>query len=297
MKNTILRTSALLLGAVSLIVAGCANQNGGSATATGTGSASSDSNQQTVVKVALNGVPVPLFSFLDDKNQPAGYMIDYLKEVEKKLPEYQFQYEAVDTDSQLIGTDSGKYALAANFWFKNPEREKKYLFPEYEYGYSITALAVKEDRNDIKTLDDLAGKKLVPMTPTSGLRYIIKDYNIQHPGKEIRIEDIDRTTASDDLKLVDSGKYDATFININSFDDANNRLKLKVKIGGVISKEPVWFLYNKNQSELAKKIDAVTVQLTNDGTLSKLAEKWFDVDFFKSLDYVKQGHQFRKENK
>ncbi|MEW9701698.1 transporter substrate-binding domain-containing protein [Paenibacillus sp. SI8] len=297
-KNGSIFTASI---ALTLLLAGCANSTGASTGASPNATSSSKpaetgkSSDVTVVKVALNSIPVPLFSFVNEKNEPVGYMIDYLKEVEKKLPEYKFQYESVDNDGQLIGTDTGKYAFAANFWFRNPEREKKFLYPEHEYGYSVTALAVKPDRNDIQTLDDLPGKKLVPMTPANGLRYILKDYNIKHPGKEIKIEDIDKTTTADDLKLVDSGKYDVDFINVVSFDDVKQRLNLNLKIGGVISKEPVWFLYNKNQSELAKKIDAVTAELTNDGTLGKLSEKWFKVDFFKSLDFVKQGYQFRKD--
>ncbi len=53
----------------------------------------------------------------------------------------------------------------------------------------------------------------------------------------------------------------------------------------------VFLVFNKNQSELAQKIDAATVELTQDGTLSKLAVKWFKVDFFKGLDYINLGFQ------
>ncbi|MEF3304436.1 transporter substrate-binding domain-containing protein [Paenibacillus sp. GYB003] len=259
------------------------------------GSASSGGGAPKVIKAALNTVPVPLFSYLDENNKPAGFMIDYLKELEKKLPEYKFEYESVDNESQLIGTDTGKYAFAANFWFKNPEREKKYLYPQQEFGYSITALAVKPERNDIKTLDDLVGKKLVPMTPVSGFRYILKDYNLKHPGKEIKIEDVEKTTPADDLKLVESGKYDAHFLNVVHFEDAVKKLNLNLKIGGVISKEPVYLLFNKNQTELARKIDETTAELIRDGTLPKLSEKWFRVDVYKSLEYVQQGYRFRKD--
>ncbi|MEK8132522.1 transporter substrate-binding domain-containing protein [Paenibacillus filicis] len=280
------------------VLSGCGKaapaSGGASAPATG-GSAPVAKPAPKVVKAALNTVPVPLFSFLDDKNQPAGFIIDYLKELEKKLPEYKFEYEAVDNEGQLIGTDSGKYAFAANFWFKNPEREKKYLYPQQEFGYSITALAVKPDRNDIKTLDDLVGKKLVPMTPVSGFRYILKDYNLKHPGKEIKIEDVEKTTPAEDLKLIESGRYDAHFINVNHFEDAVKKLNLNVKIGGIISKEPVYLLFNKNQTELAQKIDKTTVELIKDGTLPKLSEKWFKIDVYKSLEYVQQGYQFRKD--
>lgn len=283
----------LIVTALLLLLAGCGKE--ATPASAGGQSGSTAKTAPKVVKAALNTVPVPLFSYLDENNKPAGFMIDYLKELEKKLPDYKFEYESADNEGQLIGTDTGKYAFAANFWFKNPEREKKYLYPQQEFGYSITALAVKPERNDIKTLDDLVGKKLVPMTPVSGFRYILKDYNLNHPGKEIKIEDVEKTTPADDLKLVESGKYDAHLLNVVHFEDAVKKLNLDLKVGGIISKEPVYLLFNKNQTELAKIIDEKTVELIKDGTLPKLSEKWFRVDVFKSLEYVQQGYKFRKD--
>lgn len=304
MKTT--RLHLLIAAALFAVLAGCGKSTTNTtASKSGAANSASPSASSTaspaataapkVIKAVLNTVPVPLFSYLDDKNQPAGFMIDYLKELEKKLPQYKFEYDSADNEGQLIGTDSGKYAFAANFWFKNPEREKTYLYPQQEFGYSITALAVKSNRNDIKTLDDMVGKKLVPMTPVSGFRYILKDYNLNHPGREIKIEDIDKTTPADDLKLVDSGKYDAHFINVVHFEDVMKKLNLDLKVGGVISKEPVYLLFNKKQTELAKTIDAATSELIKDGTLPKLSEKWFKVDVFQSLEYVQQGYKFRKQ--
>lgn len=285
----------LLLAASMLItlVAGCGTTSSSSAS-TPVAAAVAPAKPKTVVKVGTNNMPNPPFSYVDDKNNRIGYTVDYLKELEKKLPEYEFQYEAVDGNSMLLGVDSGKYAFAANYYFKNPSREQKYLFPDHEFGYSITALVTKSSRNDIKTLDDLVGKKLTPVTPTSGLTYVLKDYNAKHPDKQITLEYIDTSTEADNLKWVASGKYDAHFINAHNFENTNKQLKLDLKNAGIISKEPVWILFNKSQTELAKKIDAATVELLNDGTLSKLAEKWFTVDFFKSIDYINQGYQFKK---
>ncbi|GAA3402448.1 transporter substrate-binding domain-containing protein [Paenibacillus hodogayensis] len=289
---------AVLSAAVALVLtSGCAGGSAG--TTANAGNPSKASAPQTpapekkTVKIAINSSPNPPYSYVDDKNQPIGYTIDYLKELEKKLPQYEFKYEAMDQDAQLIGTDLGKYALAANYFFRNPEREQKYLYPQHEFGYSVTSLIVKSDRTDIRSLDDMVGKKLTPMTPTNGLRNMIKDYNLKHPGKEIKIEDIDKITIADRLKMVNDGKYDADFVNVHNFDDTNKQLKLDLKVGAVVSKEPLYVLLNKKETELAERIDAATAELTKDGTLSKLAEKWFSVDLFKSLEQVGEGYKFR----
>ena len=45
---------------------------------------------KTIIKVALSDDVNPPFLFTDDQNNPIGYDMDYLAEVEKKLPEYKF---------------------------------------------------------------------------------------------------------------------------------------------------------------------------------------------------------------
>jgi L-cystine transport system substrate-binding protein len=261
------------------------------------GSASADTGDtKKVIRVGLNNRPNPPYLFTDDHNEPIGYTIDYYKELEKRLPEYTFQYESVDQEALAIGVDTGKYAFAGNF-FRNPERESKYLFGASEFGYYITALVTKNNRDDIRTLDDLPGKKLTPFTPTSGLLPIIRDFNLRNPDRQIEIEITDKNVIADDMKLVASGRYDALFTNVNMFENANKQLQLDLKIAGIISKEPIWIMYNKNQEELAHQIDAVTAELKQDGTLSKISEKWLGVDFFGSLESVNEGYQFLESEK
>lgn len=259
------------------------------------GKTEGNADNRTEVRIATNNRPNPPFSFTGDDGKPAGYTIEYLKEIEKKLPEYKFIFEPVDAQSMLLGVDSGKYAFAANYYFKNPEREQKYLFADTPYGYSVTGLIVKSNRNDITSLDDLHGKKLVPETPNSGLYYIIKDYNLKNPDKQVVNETIDQITDADSLKYVASGQYDVDFINVHNFYNANKQLNLGLKVAGIISKEPVWVLFNQSQTELASKFEKATQELIADGTLPELAKKWFDLNFFQSLEELRQGYTFRAQ--
>lgn len=214
--------------------------------------------------------------------------MDYLAEVEKKLPEYKFQYIFGEEESNLVGVDTGKFDFAINWFFKNPDREKKFLYPEHEYGYSLTSLITKKDRDDIKTLDDMVGKKLTPMSPSGGLRSILNGYNAKHPDKPLTIESMEFPSNADNLKRVDEGKADAIFLNKSTFDAVQETLNLDLKVAGIVSKEPIFVVFNKENTELAEKIDKITVELTEDGTLSELAEKWFHTDFFQDLEYINE---------
>ncbi|MBM7714323.1 L-cystine transport system substrate-binding protein [Bacillus thermophilus] len=246
-----------------------------------------------VVKVAISDEVNPPFLYADENNNPIGYDMDYMKEIEKKLPEYTFEYVWGEEESNLVGVDTGKYDFAINWFFKNPERGEKFLYPEHEFGYSLTALVTKKDRDDIKTLDDMVGKKFPPMSPSGGLRTILNAYNEQHKDRPLTIESMDAPSNAENLKLVDKGKADAMFMNVTTFNEIQKELDLDLKVAGIISKEPIWTVYHKDHTELAKKIDEATVELREDGVLSKLAEKWFGVDFFKDLDYMnEEGFHF-----
>lgn len=275
---------AAILG-IGLIfnIAGCSSSSTGS----------NGYSDKEVIKVALSDEINPPFLFTDENNDPIGYDVDYLKELEKKLPEYKFEYIFGEEETNLVGVGTGKYDFAINWFFKNPERQEKFLFPEHEFGYSLTSLVTKKSRNDIKTLDDMVDKKFPPVSPSGGLRSILNSYNDQHPDNSLTLESIENPSTADNLKRVSDGKADAIFINVTTFNEAQKKLNLDLKVSGIVSKEPIWTVFNRNEKELAKKIDKATAELTEDGTLSKLAEKWFEVDFFKDIDYIKEeGFKF-----
>ncbi|GIN90453.1 amino acid ABC transporter substrate-binding protein [Siminovitchia terrae] len=274
---------AVALFGLILFISGCSQ------------STTKESDGKKVIKVAISDEVNPPFLYADEKNEPIGYDIDYMKEIEKKLSDYKFEYIWGEEESNLVGVDTGKYDFAINWFFKNPERQEKFLYSEHEFGYSLTSLITKIDRDDIKTLDDMVGKKFPPVSPSGGLRAILNAYNEQHSDNPLTLESMESPSNAENLKMVDKGKADAMFINVTTFNEIQKELNLDLKVGGVVSKEPIWTVYNKDNTELAKEMDKATVELIEDGTLSKLAEKWFGVDFFQDLEYInEEGFNFEK---
>ncbi|WP_042352097.1 transporter substrate-binding domain-containing protein [Bacillus massiliigorillae] len=270
---------AVVLSLTGALLAGCGSSD----------EKATSENGAEIVKVALSDEVNPPFLYTDDKNDPVGYDIDYLKEVEKKLDgKYEFDYQFGEEEGNLIGVSTNKFDFAINWFFKNPEREAKFLYGNPEYGYSMTALITRKDTNDIKTFEDLKGKKLAPMAPSGGLRTILNSYNEKNPKTAVEIETIEHPSNADNLKGLVAGKYDAVFLNVSTFDAIQKELNLDIKVGGIVSKEPVHIVYNKKNEELQKAINEATKELEKEGTLSKLAEKWFDVDFFQDLNYINQ---------
>ncbi|MER1985303.1 MAG: transporter substrate-binding domain-containing protein [Solibacillus sp.] len=266
-----LASSIALLGA-------CGSDEAGSSSAEG----------KTTIKVALTDEVTPPFLFTDDDNNPIGYDVDILNIIEERLPQYNFEYVWGEEETNLIGVSTSKYDMAANWFFKNPEREEKFLYPELEYGYSLTSLVTKDDRDDIKSLDDMVGKTFPPMAATGGLRAILNGYNAANPDAQLTLESVEHPSTGDNLKRVQDGRADSIFLNVVTFESIEAEATEGLKISGIVSKEPVYFVFNKEHTELAAQFDDIIGELKEDGTLSELAEKWFGVDFFQDLEFLNQ---------
>ncbi|QQC94557.1 transporter substrate-binding domain-containing protein [Mammaliicoccus sciuri] len=255
----------------------------------GCGTITKENNGKKVVKVALSAEVNPPYLYTDSDNKPVGYDMDYMKELEKKLPQYDFQYEFGEEESNVVGIGVGKFDMGINWFFKTPEREQKFLYQKKPYVYSLTTLIVHNDTNDIETLDDLQHKRLTPMSPSGGLYSILTGYNKTH-NNQIDIDEIHKVSNGENFKMIESKRRDAMFLNLTTYQAIQKELNADVKVGGVVSKESVHILYNKKNTQLQKDIDKATKELKEDGTLEELSKKWFGFNIFddkESLNDIK----------
>lgn len=255
----------------------------------GCGTITKENNGKKVVKVALSAEVNPPYLYTDSDNKPVGYDMDYMKELEKKLPQYDFQYEFGEEESNVVGIGVGKFDMGINWFFKTPEREQKFLYQKEPYVYSLTTLIVHNDTNDIETLDDLQHKSLTPMSPSGGLYSILTGYNKTHKN-QIDIDEIHKVSNGENFKMIESKRRDAMFLNLTTYQAIQKELNADVKVGGVVSKESVHILYNKKNTQLQKDIDKATKELKEDGTLEELSKKWFGFNIFddkESLNDIK----------
>ncbi|MCJ1781967.1 transporter substrate-binding domain-containing protein [Mammaliicoccus sciuri] len=255
----------------------------------GCGTITKENNGKKVIKVALSAEVNPPYLYTDSDNKPVGYDMDYMKELEKKLPQYDFQYEFGEEESNVVGIGVGKFDMGINWFFKTPEREQKFLYQKEPYVYSLTTLIVHNDTNDIETLDDLQHKRLTPMSPSGGLYSILTGYNKTHKN-QIDIDEIHKVSNGENFKMIESKRRDAMFLNLTTYQAIQKELNADVKVGGVVSKESVHILYNKKNTQLQKDIDKATKELKEDGTLEELSKKWFGFNIFddkESLNDIK----------
>lgn len=256
-------------------------------TACGNNDASDSKSQKKEVKVALSAEVNPPYLYTNKDNEFVGLDMDYMKLIEKKLPQYDFKYEVGEEESNLVGIGSGKFDMGINWFFKTPEREKQFLYQDVPYSYALPLLVVNKGNNDIHSLQDLPGKKITPMAPSGGLYSILTQFNKDHSPK-IDINTIQEPSNGDNLKMVSQGRRDAMFLNWNTYKAIQEQINADVKIGGIVKKEPLHIVYNKKHQKLHDDVDRATQELKDEGKLQSLSKKYFDINVFDDLSEINE---------
>ena len=89
----------------------------------------------------------PPFAYADENNELTGYDVEVMKEIEKRLDGYTFEFRATPWDSMFLALESNKIQIVADEVAKTPEREEKYLFSDESYFSAQTVIVVKSEQN------------------------------------------------------------------------------------------------------------------------------------------------------
>ena len=249
---------------------------------TGDKKAKSDSGKVTTLKVAHTQNYVP-YDFVDKDGNSDGYEVAVLKEIDKKLPQYKFEYTGTSDDDLLIGLESGKYDIGTKGAWYTDERAKKFIIPKDPIGASIIGFTIrKDDKDKYKNISDFAKQngRLVPI------------YNDKHKDQPIELTSAESFQVSDAYAWVLENRYDAYFDIKLSFEKA-----VTDKDGAYhqYADKLTWFPYkgiptyplfhrdSKNE-EFSKEYTKAIKELKEDGTLEKLSKKYFGEDVFSYVD-------------
>ncbi|MFB5760722.1 transporter substrate-binding domain-containing protein [Paenibacillus medicaginis] len=279
MKKMRLLSAAL---ALAIVTAGCgstADSNNGSVeNAANTASGSSGGGAKIKKIIVGTGTGFPQVCFIDENGKLTGYDVELVREIDKRLPEYEFEFQTMEFSNLLLSLETNKIDFVAHEMEKNPEREQKYLFNKVPYAHWKNKIVVAKDDNSIRTLDDLVGKKVLT-SATSAAAQILENYNKQH---ERKIELVYQNGgANDTVSQITSGRVVATVSADFTLSLTDPQGKLKTA-GDSLSEADILFVFRKNDSDaqkLADEIDAALEEIKADGTLGKLSTEWLGDDF------------------
>ncbi len=176
------------------------------------------------------------------------------------------ELEIVDIafDSIIPGVQSKKYDMGMAGLTVNDERLEKVSFST-SYATGVQVVIVKEG-SDIKTIDDLTGKKIGVQTSTTGDIYASGDYG------EEAVTRYDNGAVAVQALLAD--KVDCVIIDnepAKSYVSANEGLKI---LDTEYAVEDYAICFAKDNTELKDKVDAALKELIADGSVKQVVDKY-----------------------
>ncbi|MFJ8237600.1 transporter substrate-binding domain-containing protein [Ureibacillus sp. NPDC094379] len=242
--------------------------------------ATTASTEEVQKIIVGTGTQFPNICFLDEDGNLTGYDIEIVKALDEKLPEYEFEFQTMDFANLLVSLETDKIDFVAHQMEVTEEREEKYLFNKEPYNVFPLKVTVHQDNNEIKSIEDLKGKK-VGATPTSSSAVLLEKYNREQDlGAEI-VYGQGTVDANQQLK---TGRIDAIISTPFAVDFMNEQSDAQQKVvGEALSSSEVFFLFNKDETKLADRIDEALGELKEEGVVSELSLKWLGADY--SVDF------------
>ncbi len=218
-----------------------------------------------VLTMATNAA-FPPYEFYENETI-VGIDAEIAGEIAKKLG---MELEIVDTEfgSIIAGVQSGKYDMGMAGLTVTDERKEMVNFTS-SYATGIQSVIVTED-SDIKTLDDLKGKKIGVQQDTTGHIYAAGDY-----GDEM-VTPFNK--GADAVAALSSGKVDCVIIDnepAKSFVKANKGLKI---LDTDYAVEDYAICIAKENTELLEKVNKALEELIADGTVQKIVDKYISAE-------------------
>lgn len=259
-KKRIIAAVALILG-LGVLVAGC-----------GTKSTAGETKPpaEKVIRVGTSGEYYPWCFKKNDELQ--GFEIDVWNEIAKRAG-YGVEFK-VSKFSGLFGMlDAGQIDTVAHQISTTEERRKKYDFSE-TYAYSAYQFVVRQDSN-LNELADFKGKKVGVVLGGNGektLRELDKN-------KEITIVPYDGTPMEKDVEI---GRLDAAWLGAikaqTTIEQGALKLKLATAQTGVFEINQYPFVKADKNKQLIADVNKAIKAMHEDGTLTKISQKWFHTD-------------------
>ncbi|MFG6115312.1 glutamine ABC transporter substrate-binding protein [Halobacillus sp. MO56] len=224
---------------------------------------SGDAAEEYTVATDNNFVP---FEFLNEETgEMEGFDIDLIKAVADEAG-FKVNIESMKFDGVVSGMQSGRFDIGIAGMTITEERKETIDFsdPYYDAGLMI---AVNKDNNEIKSEDDLAGKKVGTRSGTTSEAYIKEN----HPDAEL----VTFPGIVEAYMDLESGRLDAVMYDVPSvqYYVANDSANLKT-VGDILQGEQYGIAFPKD-SELVEDVNKALETLIENGTYDDIYEKWF----------------------
>lgn len=226
----------------------------------------------------------PPYSHIDDNGETTGFDVELAQAV---ADYYGWEYKGVpiNWDAKDAELESGSIDCIWSGFTKSPAREDKYAWSE---PYSINQIKIMVlEGSDIKSLDDLKGKKVGVQGSTSAQEMMETPEEeggckeLADTFGEIVVSDV-YTTSINDLK---AKAIDAIAIDVTTGDYQMSNVDGLAYLDEDICEEVYAIGFRTADTELRDKVNEALKALAEDGTMDKIGQKYEEI--YDNLSMIK----------
>jgi L-cystine transport system substrate-binding protein len=219
--------------------------------------------------IGTEGTYAP-FTFHDESGNLTGFDVEIATEIAKRLG-VEPEFKETQWDAIFAGLDAKRFDMIANQVGIRPDRQEKYDFSD-PYIKSAAVLITHKD-NNIKTFEDIKGLNSA-QSLTSNYGDMAKKYGANLVGVE---------GFTQAVELLASKRVDVTINDRISFlDYTKHRPDAPIKIVDTSEDASVsGLMFRKNNDSLVDAVNKALAEMIEDGTYTKISEKWFGEDVLK----------------
>ena len=218
----------------------------------------------------------PPYSYIDDNGDTTGFDVELAQAV-CELKGWEYEPVLVNWDSKDLELNSGSCDCIWSGFTKSPAREDSYCWSE-PYSINTQMVMVLAD-SDIKSLADLAGKKVGVQTGTSAYDML------ETPEEEGGCAELAETFASveifdtytiavTDLK---AGAIDAVAIDVTTGNFQMSKQDGLKYLDEELGDEVYAIGFRTNETDLCEKVNEALKTLAADGTMDAIGKKYPDI--------------------
>lgn len=219
--------------------------------------------------VATEGVYAP-WTYHDEEDNLVGYDVEVARKIAEKLG-VDIEFVEAEWDGIFPGLDAGRYDIVANEVEITEERSEKYDFSD-PYAFLHTALIIRGDNDEIKSFEDLNGKRTA-----NSLNSTYAALAEENGGELVGVEELGQC-----MEQVLQGRVDATLnADVCFYDymlqhpDANLKIACLTE-ESVVAAIPV--RKGEESADLLAAINQALKELDEEGVLAELSVKYFGND-------------------
>ena len=234
--------------------------------------AEEESDAEYILGNGVLNIGITLFAPINYEDPETGELIGFDTELAKAVCAdlgIEANFIVISWDAKEIELNSKNIDCIWNGMCITPEREEEVLF-SIPYATAVQSVIVREGYEEIATLDDLVGKIVgVQMSTTGDL--FVSDME----GVEVR-QYSSGTNAAMDLA---AGRVDAVMIDSAPAASIVSNIEGLVILEGIeMDEESYSIAFAKDNTELVEKFNAALEELTADGTIPAIIEKYIPAE-------------------